>query len=518
VEENSPNAAAAAVSVDGRRGWIVTAAAAIGLLVSAPSIWLFTSGVFLLPLSAELQVSRGQMAAALAMFPLCVALAAPAAGYLVDRAGGPLVASVSVLLFAIALTCIAYAPAHYAAFTAIVAFAGLISAGQTAIPYCRVVGGWFDRRRGLALSVALTGVGIGAAVFPIVAQHMIAAHGWRAAMLSIAAAAAVIAFPAVALLLRDPPKGKGGAAGVAPTSGMTRTQAFRDRQFWLIAAAFILIGCGTAGVPVHFPALLQDRGVAPGRAAALLSAIGVSLIFGRLFTGWLLDRMHAGRVGFILFALSAAGVALLATTASPPLLLLGAITVGLATGAEYDLMAFLVTRYFGFRHFGTLFGALTLLFSVGAAAGPALVGEAFDRTGGYFAGFLALAAGLLAASVCLLNLGRYPAAQGRPPSPQAAIPVPAPGAPAPPGGARSLLGVSQHHGEAPRFGKDKLERTRVLFGARAKRRHRNPDRSQDAMSLGEHRGHDGVRALHPLVAADSEASVANGVEFAQQIR
>ena len=287
---------AAAVSVDGRRGWIVTAAAAIGLLVSAPSIWLFTSGVFLLPLSAELQVSRGQMAAALAMFPLCVALAAPAAGYLVDRAGGPLVASVSVLLFAIGLTCIAFAPAHYAAFAAIVAFAGLISAGQTAIPYCRVVGGWFDRRRGLALSVALTGVGIGAAVFPLVAQHMIAAHGWRAAMLSIAAAAAVIAFPAVALLLRDPPKGKGGAAGVAPTSGMTRTQAFRDRQFWLIAAAFILIGCGTAGVPVHFPALLQDRGVAPGPAAALLSAIGVSLIFGRLFTGWLLDRMHAGRV------------------------------------------------------------------------------------------------------------------------------------------------------------------------------------------------------------------------------
>jgi MFS family permease len=428
VEEYSPNVSATAGSADGPRGWMVTAAAAIGLFVSAPSIWLFTSGVFLLPLTAELHVSRGQTAAALAIFPLCVALAAPAAGYLVDRVGGPLVARVSVLLFAIALTSIASAPANYAAFAAIVAFAGLISAGQTAIPYCRVVSGWFDRRRGLALSVALTGVGIGAAAFPVVAQHMIGAHGWRAAMLSIAATALVIAFPAVALLLRDPPKGGSRTASVAATSGMTRAQAFRDRQFWLIAAAFILIGGGTAGVPVHFPALLHDRGVAPGLAAALLSAIGISLIFGRLFTGWLLDRMHAGRVGFILFALSAAGVALLATTASPPLLLLGAITVGLATGAEYDLMAFLVTRYFGFRHFGTLFGALTLFFSVGAAAGPALVGAAFDRTGGYFVGYLALAAALLTASVCLLNLGRYPVAQSRAPSPPAAVPVPALGA------------------------------------------------------------------------------------------
>ena len=100
MEEYSPNGSVAAVRADGSRGWWVAGAAAIGLFVSAPSIWLFTSGVFLLPLTAELHVSRGQTAAALAIFPLCVALAAPAAGYLVDRVGGPLVARVSVLLFA----------------------------------------------------------------------------------------------------------------------------------------------------------------------------------------------------------------------------------------------------------------------------------------------------------------------------------------------------------------------------------------------------------------------------------
>jgi len=421
-----PAPAAPAEGVDGARGWVVTAGAAIGLFASAPSIWLFTGGVFLLPISTELQVGRGQMAAALAIFPLFVAFAAPAAGWLVDRIGGRRVASVAVLLFAVALTAIALSPASYIAFAAIVAFAGLISAGQTAIPYSRVVGGWFERRRGLAISVALTGVGIGAAVFPVFAQHMIAAYGWRAAMLSIAAVVAVIAFPAVALLLRDPPK-LGGAASAAGTVGVPRSMAFRDKQFWLIGVAFVLIGCGMAGVTAHFPALLQDRSVAPSRAAGILSAIGLSLILGRLFTGWLLDRVHAGRVGFILFSASAGGVALLATTTSAPLLLLGAVAVGFATGAEYDLMAYLVTRYFGFRHFGTLFGVLTLLFSLGAAAGPTLVGIVFDRSGGYLSAYLALAAGLMAAAICLLNLGRYPEVFAQSPSSTAPVGAPAEG-------------------------------------------------------------------------------------------
>ena len=199
-------------------------------------------------------------------------------------------------------------------------------------------------------------------------------------------AALVVAFPPVALFLREPPdfvagawrlRQAAGAAAAAPW--VAAAEALRSWLFWGLAIAFFLDVITINGTLTHIVPLLTDRGLPPQVAIAALSGTGFALIFGRILSGWCLDRFWGPYVAITFFILPMIGIGILMSGAAGFAPFLGAIACGLGIGAEIELMAFFTSRYFGLRDYAKLYGTMFGIFALGVGIGPALSGASFDR-------------------------------------------------------------------------------------------------------------------------------------------
>jgi MFS family permease len=137
--------------------------------------------------------------------------------------------------------------------------------------------------------------------------------------------------------------------------------------------------------------------------------MGAAVLAGRLITGWLLDRYFAPRVAFVLLAIAAVGVLVLASAHSLFFGTLGAILIGLGMGGEADVTPYLLTRYFGLRSFATLYGFTWTAYAIAGAIGPIIMGKAFDSTGSYAKLLVELAVLTAATASLMLFLPRYSA-------------------------------------------------------------------------------------------------------------
>jgi predicted MFS family arabinose efflux permease len=230
-----------------------------------------------------------------------------------------------------------------------------------------------------------------------------------------------VAFPLVWIFLKDAPEKYGmkpepGRAALAdgqgamPKSsiGLTTREAARTRPFWLLILAFVLVGVAIPGLLAHFVPLLVDRGITPAKATIAMSAFGVSVIFGRVLAGQLMDMFFAPRVAAAFLLGPALGLAILGLGASGNIVFLAAIFVGLAIGAEFDVITFLSSRYFGLKSAGTISGYTYSAFHVGAGLGPAIMGFAHDRTGEYTIALWILSAAAVISAVLIVRMGPYP--------------------------------------------------------------------------------------------------------------
>ena len=127
-------------------------------------------------------------------------------------------------------------------------------------------------------------------------------------------------------------------------------------------------------------------------AALGASTIGITIVFARIVTGYLCDRVFAPRVAVVAFALSTIGLLMLATGAVNFSAYVALVLIGFSIGAEIDMMTFLTTRYFGIRHFGEIFGILFASLLIGTSLGPFLFGWSYDTHGSYLS-ILWIAAG-----------------------------------------------------------------------------------------------------------------------------
>jgi len=182
----------------------------------------------------------------------------------------------------------------------------------------------------------------------------------------------------------------------------------RSRAFWILIVTLFLNSVGVNGAIAHLSPLLTDRGVAADRAALAASALGLSSFVGRLITGALLDRFFGPRVGLCLMAGTAAGILVLSSAGTLTLGMTAAVLIGLGLGAEADITPYLLTRYFGLRSFSTLYGFTWTAYAIAGAAGPWMMGRAFDATGSYAALLLILGAATAVSAALYLGFPRYP--------------------------------------------------------------------------------------------------------------
>ncbi|MBK1613415.1 MFS transporter [Rubrivivax gelatinosus] len=399
--------------------WWVVFGSIFGLIVGNGPIMQFTFGVFLKPITQEFGWERSTTSTALVVGLLGTGLCVPIAGRLMDKYGVRAVTLPSITAFALAMIALAFFANSPMAFVIIYALMGMAAAGQTPMPYSKAITAAFDDKRGLALGIAMAGVGIGAALVPQIAQYLVTNYGWRGAYVGLAALTFCLAFPAVALFVNTEPAVKHGSAG-APIArpGLTGAQALRTGKFWALAVAFFSVAMASNGTIGHIVPLLTDRGFSPQIAAGAMTFAGVALVAGRFVAGYLLDRIFAPYVATFFFVIPLGGIALLLMAPGQMTATIAVVMIGLGLGAEVDLIAYLVSRYLGMRSFGEIYGYLFMIFMLGNAVGPFLMGVSFGM-GGYETCLAGFVVALVIASGLVLRLGTYafpPERRGPPPS------------------------------------------------------------------------------------------------------
>jgi len=392
-----------------RRDWRTVIAAAVGVGAGVTGLPFYTLGLLVRPLSVEFGWSRAAVSGAALCLQGGIVLSAPLVGRLIDHSGLRRVALLSLLGLAAAFALLPLLSSSILLFYAAWLALSLVGGGSTPVVWTRAVAARFSAGRGLALGMTLLGTGIAGIVAPALFGPIIARHGWRAGCLAVAATIVVIAMPVVFAMLREVrPIEATNQAGAE--TGMALGEAIRTRRFAQLGLAFLLLGGTIAGLIVHLVPILTDRGMdalAAARAAALL---GFAVIAGRLVVGWLVDRFHAPYVGMTFLLLPVASCLVLLNHGAAGLAI---VLLGLAAGAEIDLLAYFVSRYFGMRAYGEIYGWLLSIFSLGAGIGPVLAGASFDRTGSYDV-MLTGACGAIAIGALLVGtLGRFPAGQPR---------------------------------------------------------------------------------------------------------
>jgi len=394
------------------RWWIVVASV-LGLLVGNGPVMQFTFGTLLPPITKELGWSRGMVSSAMVVGLWTTGILTPFFGRLVDRFGIRAVALPAVTLFSLATASVAWVRASPAAFTALYALMGVGATGQTPLTYAKAISARFDRERGLALGIAMAGVGLGASLVPQFAQQLIRMFGWRGAYAGLGALTFVLAFPAVAFFVGRPVAEKTPAPQPRTTTttttmpGLTGGAALRTMRFWVARLQLLHRRRNNRRLLAHLVPLLTDRGISPRTATAMMGIAGAALFGGRLLSGYLLDRIHAPYVAATFFLSPMVGIGVLLWTAGPQGAAIGTVLVGIGVGAEVDLIAFLQSRYLGMRSFGEIYGYFFAIFMLGAGLGPFAMGVSFDRTGSYKLMLVCFACALAMASAPMLRLGAY---------------------------------------------------------------------------------------------------------------
>jgi MFS family permease len=384
-------------------GWRVAAASGAATFFS--SFLVYTFAVFLKPLASEFAWSRELVASAYGVMGITVAAASPVFGYLLDRAGVRRVVLPCMAALGIGFVSLAFLTSRPWHFSATYVFFGVVGAGLAPTGYARAMSGWFEKRRALAIGIVISGSALAAIVQPPLTQALIDRIGWRGTYAIIGVSILVIACPVLAVFVRERRRPLSAGAGLAP--GASLSEALRSRVFWTLVVVFFASAVATNAVVVHLAALLSDRGVTAGRAALVISTMGAASLAGRLVTGWLADRFFAARVSFAMLLLTALGTYLLATANSFASGALAAALIGFGMGGEFDVTPYMVSRYFGLRAFGTLYGIAFAAAAASGAVGPVLLGRVFDTTGSYASLLPKLALFVFTVALLMLTLPRY---------------------------------------------------------------------------------------------------------------
>ncbi|KKB86339.1 membrane protein [Devosia limi DSM 17137] len=391
-----------------RYGWVIVAAGALITCVAAGA--MFALPVYLQPMADDTGWSRAGISLAMTIGFLVMGVAGFVWGTITDRIGARPVVLVASFMLVAGLLIASRAP-NLLVFQ--IAFGGLCGASVGAFfaPIMATTIGWFDRHRGLAVSLVSIGGGVAPMVVTPLASVLITSYGWRSAMLITAIGALVILVPTALLIRRAPAalESVPEAAMLAATAdGTTTTQrsdisaALRTPQFIILAATFFLCCAAHSGPIFHTVSYAMLCGASALAAASIYSVEGVAGLFGRLLFGVAADRLGVKRVIIAGLVLQAAGIyAYIYVTRLTDFYMLAAV-LGMAYGGVMPLYAVLAREYFPAHVMGTVLGAITMTSSIGMAFGPIGGGWIFDTFGDYHWLYVASAAiGLAAAAIAL---------------------------------------------------------------------------------------------------------------------
>ena len=393
-------------------GWLIVGVAFVTMAIGVSGRTAFS--LLMPPLIEEFGWSRGLAAGAFSFGFLVSAILSPFVGRAMDWFGPRIVILTGTALMSAGLLLAPWVtrPWHLYATLGVAVSVGANMMTYTA--HSQFLPNWFVRRRGLAISLAFAGAGVGAILLLPWLQSIIVSQGWRASCVVMGQLVLFMIGPITLLVFKSPadvgqqPDGVCGTADArAAPDGVTIVDpvwastewtlalAVRTRRFWWIALGYFLALVAWYAVQVHQTKYLVEVGLNASVAAWALGAVSVVAIPGQILLGALSDRVGrewiwtAGCVGF---AVSYAALIALEHLPSTILLYLMVFSQGFLGYALTSVMGPIVAEIFEGPHYGSVFGTVTVALIGGGAAGPWMTGAIHDATGSYAPAFAVMIA------------------------------------------------------------------------------------------------------------------------------
>ncbi|MEL6686663.1 MAG: MFS transporter [Pseudomonadota bacterium] len=455
-----------------KNGWPIVIASLVGIALCLSPLPYWALIIIGPELAKEFGWSREVITAGFLFMTSGVLIGAPVAGQLVDRYGARKVLLPSIIALGLGTIAFSQMTADPRVFYLVFFVTAVLGSATLPITWTKAIVNNFDRYRGLALGIALTGTGLYGFIASPSIQAMINAFGWRWAYVGVGILPLVLSLPLAFLLFKDEkedrqlaeldtsadksllswiwvpaliaialctvvitvlsrPGGavmaialmaafflayvgyvyvKAGQQEVNPMPGLTVKEIYADYRFWIILFAFMLLGAVVSGIIANSKFILLDKGYTDNMAASLLigaGVIGLSTMVGRLVGGYLVDRIWAPLVGFVFLSAPAIGCWILMGDYSVGFNVVALIMVGLAAGVEFDLMAYFVSRYFGMKSYGRIYGLIYAAFGLGSGTSPIIFNLIRGDSPDYSGVLLLASFGFLIGGTVLLALGKY---------------------------------------------------------------------------------------------------------------
>lgn len=363
-----------------RRGWILVLSGLAGMSISG--LVPYSLGLFMEPLTAAFGWSRGLLSIGPTIIAMFGVLLTPLVGIWSDRYGPRAIALPGVVLASLAFAAFGLTSRSTAMWILLWSLYSIVFVAVKPLVWSAAVSHAFDRSRGLALAVTLSGVAVSQTLTPILAEWLIRTQGWRQAFFWLGLGWGGIVLVIVLLFFRLPPTADAPAhvhpaAGVAPANGRWQPSVLDGNIAKIAVASFLLAAVG-AGVAVHKVPILAEFGISRATAAWLAASAGVSGILGKVVMGWLVDHTRGHPASALGIGITGLGTALLLLPGHPyPAIMMSMFILGFGAGAGLQVTVYLVSRFAGAERFGRAFGIVNALTAVGAGAGPWLFGESY---------------------------------------------------------------------------------------------------------------------------------------------
>jgi MFS family permease len=387
-----PPPARIAAPVDSPQAWGTVAAAFFASAVAFGVIYSF--GVFQAPIAADFGANAAEASAFFSATSIVYYALGAQVGRLADRYGPRAIVAGGAAILAAGLCATAAVENLWLAYLTYAIGAG-VGGACCYIPTLAVVGRWFARRRNTALGIAAAGTGSGTLAFPPIAAALTQAYGWRTAFVVLGFAGGLILL-ACAAMTRSPPPQSAAGGRVARVG-----EKLRSRAFVLLYLSWVLATTALFVPLVFLPAFARGQGAGEIAAAALISVIGGTSIFGRVILGPLGDRI--GVVTLFKITVLAMGLSYAIWLLSGYWwLVVFAAVLGTSYGSRIAAVPAVLIELFGTAHLGTMLGVFFTATGVAALLGPTLAGLAVELSGGYTGAIVfATATGLLGFVVIL---------------------------------------------------------------------------------------------------------------------
>jgi MFS family permease len=380
--------------------WVIVAT---GALMSCVAIGaMFSLAIFQEPVATATGWSHVGIASAMTLNFIVMGFGGFLWGAASDRFGPRIVVLIGAVLLGLALVLASRAQTLLQFQLTYGIFVGL-AASTFFAPMIATTIGWFDENRGLAVSLVSAGMGVAPMTISPFARWLISTYEWRPAMLIIGVAVWVLLIPAAFLVRRPPAEAVETSADfVAEGAKQRLSHVFLSPQFIVLGLTFFACCAAHSGPIFHMVSYATICGVAPMAAVSIYSVEGLAGLGGRLLYGSLADRIGVKPVLIAGLLVQAAALATYLFVSRLGEFYALATIFGSAYGGVMPLYAVLAREYFGPRILGTVFGAATMLSSLGMAFGPLVGGWIFDTFGNYSWLFIGSAmVGLGAAAMAL---------------------------------------------------------------------------------------------------------------------